>query len=243
MNRFNPSLVQKFDLRRPDVARLGANSSMATLRGFHRTNQPHQSLPGHGGIAARVSPSVVNISIRGTSRVSTVPGPPECSPAPIGARRCRLDGRVPRRFQQRFGGLPTEMRLPVQGEGSGFIIARTASSSPMLTREGADEVTSGSPIAANSRPRCWARRADGHRRSQVEAHRLPVAALSLPHAVRAGDWVTWPSDRRSLREHGDCRRRQRAAAALPDTWPFRSFRPTRPSSWQFRRPLITWPAK
>jgi serine protease Do len=77
-------------------------------------------------IAARFAPVVVNISVTGTRKVSTTsdatpePGKdPESAP---GADEGDAMRDFLRNFQRRFGGLPPQLKLPVHGEGSGFII-------------------------------------------------------------------------------------------------------------------------
>ena len=84
------------------------------------------ALPDLAAIAARFAPMVVNISVTGTRKVSTAaeaaPGAgddPDSAPAPDEADAMR---DFLRNFQQRFGGLPPQLKLPVRGEGSGFIV-------------------------------------------------------------------------------------------------------------------------
>ena len=151
-----------------------------------------KALPDMAGLAARFSPSVVNVSIRGTHRVSTVP---EAAGAPAGAASEPEDAdsmaEFLRRFQQRFGGLPPELRLPVQGEGSGFIVREDG---VVLTNahvvKDADEVT----VRLTDRREFSAKVLGTDALTdiavlKIEAHGLPAAALSPPHAIRAGDWV------------------------------------------------------
>jgi serine protease Do len=94
-------------------------------------------LPDMAAIAARFGPAVVNISVTGTRQVST--GSPhgnnddnadpgsispgndsngdDSAPDDAGAM-----GEFLRRFQQQFGGLPPQIRMPTAGQGSGFIV-------------------------------------------------------------------------------------------------------------------------
>ncbi|MBK6853995.1 MAG: trypsin-like peptidase domain-containing protein [Burkholderiales bacterium] len=83
-------------------------------------------LPDMAAVAARFAPTVVNISVTGSRKVSTSSdGPAEPGddagagrpPDPTDAMRDFLRG-----FQQRFGGLPPQLDLPVRGEGSGFLV-------------------------------------------------------------------------------------------------------------------------
>ena len=79
------------------------------------------SLPDIAAIAARFAPVVVNISVTGTRKVSTASDPapdpaedPDSAPAPDESDAMR---DFLRNFQQRFGGLPPQLKLPVRGEG------------------------------------------------------------------------------------------------------------------------------
>jgi serine protease Do len=93
-------------------------------------------LPDMAAIAARFAPTVVNISVTGTRKFSTagnsatVPGEAgDDGNAAQGSDDTDAMREFLRNFQQRFGGLPPQMRLPMHGEGSGFIVrAPTASS-------------------------------------------------------------------------------------------------------------------
>jgi serine protease Do len=101
------------------IALLGSACSSLSLA------QP-TSLPDMAAVAARFAPTVVNISVTGSRKVSTSSdGPADPgddgsgtqAPDPTDAMRDFL-----RNFQQRFGGLPPQLDLPVRGEGSGFIV-------------------------------------------------------------------------------------------------------------------------
>ena len=153
---------------------------------------PARALANMAGIAARFSPSVVNISIRGTHRVSTVPG---AAGEPRGSASDPEDAdsmaEFLRRFQQRFGGLPAELRLPVQGEGSGFIVREdgVVLTNAHVVRD-ADEVV----VRLTDRREFSAKVLGTDALTdiavlKVEAHGLPVAALSPSYAIRAGEWV------------------------------------------------------
>jgi serine protease Do len=77
-------------------------------------------------VAARFAPTVVNISVTGSRKVSTG-APPAGEPADDGSGAQAPDPTDAmrdflRNFQQRFGGLPPQLDLPVRGEGSGFIV-------------------------------------------------------------------------------------------------------------------------
>ena len=166
--------------------------AQAVAAGESAAGDDAKALPDMAGLAARFSPSVVNVSIRGTHRVSTAP---EAAGAPAGAASEPEDAdsmaEFLRRFQQRFGGLPPELRLPVQGEGSGFIVREDG---VVLTNahvvKDADEVT----VRLTDRREFSAKVLGTDALTdiavlKIEAHGLPAAALSPPHAIRAGDWV------------------------------------------------------
>jgi serine protease Do len=172
---------------------LGLGSSIgraqAAASGESAAGEP-RALPDMAGIAARFSPSVVNISVRGTHRVSTAPGgvAPGSASDPEDADSM---AEFLRRFQQRFGGLPPELRLPVQGEGSGFIVREdgVVLTNAHVVRD-ADEVT----VRLTDRREFSAKVLGSDALTdiavlKIEAHGLPAAALSPPHATRAGDWV------------------------------------------------------
>ena len=84
------------------------------------------TLPDMAAIAARFAPTVVNISVTGSRKVSTAQDSPsdpgaEADGAP-GADDTDAMRDFLRNFQQRFGGLPPQVKLPVRGEGSGLIV-------------------------------------------------------------------------------------------------------------------------
>ena len=154
------------------------------------------ALPDMASIAARFGPAVVNISVSGTRKVSTSPSAADdsaddeaegMSGAPdAGAMRDFL-----RRFQQRFGGLPPQMRMPVRGEGSGFIVRADGL---ILTNahvvSGADEVV----VKLTDRREFRAKVLGSDTLTDVavlkiDATNLPVMALAPPQAPRVGDWV------------------------------------------------------
>ena len=79
-------------------------------------------LPNMSGIAKQFGAAVVNISVTGTRNVAT-------SPDKSGDDSAGDDGDDAdpmrdffQRFQQKYGGLPAQIPVPVQGEGSGFIV-------------------------------------------------------------------------------------------------------------------------
>jgi serine protease Do len=148
--------------------------------------------PDMAGIAARVAPSVVNISVSGTHKVSTTgnAGPGAAGGA---ADAPDADGMADflRQFQQRFGGLPPEMSLPVRGEGSGFIVREDG---VILTNahvvNDADEVV----VKLTDRREFRAKVLGSDKLTdiavlKIEAKNLPAVAMTPPQALRVGDWV------------------------------------------------------
>jgi serine protease Do len=162
-------------------------------------------LPDMAAIAARFAPIVVNISVTGTRKVSTAtedsPDPPDDanSAAPPDEADTMLD--FLRKFQQRFGGLPPQLELPVRGVGSGFIVRDDGL---ILTNAhvvaDADEVL----VKLSDRREFLARVLGSDKLTdiallKIDATQLPAAALiqsglparSLTGAapIRVGEWV------------------------------------------------------
>jgi serine protease Do len=151
-------------------------------------------LPDMASIVARYGPAVVNISVSGTRKVSTAASSAE------GRSREDAGDDAPdadamrdflREFQQRFGGLPPQMKMPLRGEGSGFIVRADG---VILTNAhvvaGADEVV----VKLTDRREFHARVLGVDRLTDVavlkiDAGQLPVVALAPPGAPRVGDWV------------------------------------------------------
>lgn len=163
------------------------------------------SLPDMAAIAARFAPIVVNISVTGTRQVSTAgdagPGPgddadSEQAPDETDAMRDFL-----RNFQQRFGGLPPQLKLPVRGEGSGFIVRADGL---ILTNAhvvaDADEVL----VRLSDRREFHAKVLGSDKLTdiallKIDATQLPAATLASPQPstgpqaggppIRVGEWV------------------------------------------------------
>jgi serine protease Do len=152
-------------------------------------------------IAARFAPIVINISVTGTRKVSTasdaIPDPgddPDSAQAPdeTDAMRDFL-----RNFQQRFGGLPPQLKLPVRGEGSGFIVRADGL---ILTNEhvvaDADEVL----VRLSARREFRAKVLGSDKLTdiavlKIAATQLSAATLASPQPstvvqpIRVGEWV------------------------------------------------------
>ncbi|MEO8278267.1 MAG: Do family serine endopeptidase [Ideonella sp.] len=153
-------------------------------------------LPDMASIAARFGPAVVNISVSGTRKVNTTRSPADESRDDDSDDSSSSDDDAAMReflrgFQQRFGGLPPEMKMPVRGEGSGFIVRADGL---ILTNahvvSGADEVT----VKLTDRREFRAKVLGSDKMTdiavlKIAATDLPVATLAPPQGPRVGDWV------------------------------------------------------
>ena len=149
-------------------------------------------LPDTAGIAARFTPTVVNIRVSGTYKVSTSDDATEQdSDEGSGSQDADAMRDFLRRFQQRFGGLPREMRLPVRGEGSGFIVR---SDGVILTNahviNDAEEVL----VKLTDRREFRAKVLGADALTdiavlKIDATDLPVVSLAPPQPLRVGEWV------------------------------------------------------
>jgi serine protease Do len=150
------------------------------------------ALPDMTSIAAQFSPAVVNISVRGTRKVSTAADAPGVDGGDASGSQ---DGDAMRdflrRFQQRFGGLPPQMQMPVRGEGSGFIVS---SDGVILTNahvvSDAEEVV----VKLTDRREFRAKVLGSDKMTdiavlKIEATHLPTTSLSPPTPLRVGEWV------------------------------------------------------
>ena len=96
-----------------------------------------------------------------------------------------------RRFQQRFGGLPPQIRMPIRGEGSGFIVRADGL---ILTNahvvNDADEVM----VRLKDRREYRAKVLGADKLTDVallkiDAKDLPAVSLAPPQPARVGEWV------------------------------------------------------
>lgn len=153
---------------------------------------PTYALPDIASIAAKFSPTVVNISVSGTRKVSTT-GDISGDDGDDGSESQDADAmrEFLRRFQQRFGGLPPQMNMPMRGEGSGFIVR---SDGVILTNahvvNDAEEVV----VKLTDRREFRAKVLGADKLTdiallKIDASNLPAIALSPPGPVRVGDWV------------------------------------------------------
>ncbi|MEY4749216.1 MAG: hypothetical protein RIQ60_1430 [Pseudomonadota bacterium] len=117
-------------------AEVATGSLPAAVTGAAALSAP-TGLPDMAAIAARFGPAVVNISVSGTRQVSTgsagsaddnsgsndgSDGGDNSGSNDSGDPSGGAMGEFLRRFQQQFGGLPPQIRMPTQGQGSGFIV-------------------------------------------------------------------------------------------------------------------------
>jgi serine protease Do len=159
-------------------------------------------------IAARFGPAVVNISVTGTRQVST--GGTDDNSADSSSAGKGEDsgadnngdtpddagpmGEFLRRFQQQFGGLPPQIKMPTQGQGSGFIVR---SDGIILTNAhvvaGAQEVV----VKLTDKREFRAKVLGSDKLTDVavlkiEARDLPVVSLAssaVSSTPRVGEWV------------------------------------------------------
>ena len=158
-----------------------------------QTSALASGLPDMAGVAARVGPAVVNISVNGTRKISTTDDDAGGGAAAHAAPDADADGARDflRSFQQRFGGLPPQIKMPVRGEGSGFIVRADGL---VLTNahvvSDADEVM----VKLTDRREFRAKVLGTDPLSDVallkiDANHLPVVPLTPPQLPRVGDWV------------------------------------------------------
>ncbi|PTT91743.1 peptidase [Pelomonas sp. HMWF004] len=157
---------------------------------------PVAGLPDMASIAARFGPAVVNISVSGTRSVATTRSAEDDAASGDSDSAPKDDDAAAmqdflRGFQQRFGGLPPQIKMPVRGEGSGFIVRADGL---ILTNahvvSGADEVV----VKLTDRREFRAKVLGSDKLTDVallriDAANLPVMTLAPPEAPRVGDWV------------------------------------------------------
>ena len=147
------------------------------------------ALPDVATIAADVAPAVVNITISGARTVSTTD---DGEDAGAQAREDDPMRDFVREFQQKFGGLPPRVRLPVRAEGSGIIVrpdgvivtnAHVISNAETITVKLADRREFRATVL-------------GHDPLidvavlKIDATDLPSASIAGPsRSLRVGDWV------------------------------------------------------
>jgi len=150
------------------------------------------ALPDFSQITERYGPSVVNISVTGTSKVSND------SPLAQGGDDEDNDalpsgplGELFRRFQQGQGHPGAQQEMPTRGQGSGFIVSGDGI---ILTNahvvRGAKEVT----VKLTDRREFRAKVLGADAKTdiavlKIAASNLPVATLGKTSELRVGEWV------------------------------------------------------
>ena len=154
---------------------------------------PSSGLPDMTRIAAKLSPSVVNISVRGVRKVSTVDNvsAADTESDSDGSRDDTVMREFLKRFQQRFGTLPPQLSMPVRGEGSGFIVRPDGL---ILTNahvvNDADEVV----VKLTDRREFLAKVLGTDKLTdiavlKIDAQGLPSVSLAPPRPLQVGEWV------------------------------------------------------
>ncbi len=150
------------------------------------------ALPDMTSIAESLSPTVVNISVRGTRKVSTAAetSGDKGNDAQSSPEENAMNDFL-REFQQRFGGLPPLIQMPVRGEGSGFVVRADGI---VLTNahvvSDAEEVV----VKFTDRREFIAKVLGSDKLTdiavlKIEASNLQVAALAPTSPLRVGEWV------------------------------------------------------
>ena len=148
-------------------------------------------LPDMTRIAAKLSPSVVNISVRGVRKVSTAEDAIATEADTDGSRDDTVMREFLKRFQQRFGALPPQLSMPVRGEGSGFIVRADGL---ILTNahvvSDAEEVV----VKLTDRREFVAKVLGTDKLTdiavlKIDAKGLPSVSLAPPRPLQVGEWV------------------------------------------------------
>ncbi len=148
-------------------------------------------LPDMTRIAAKLSPSVVNISVRGVRKVSTADDAIATEADTDGSRDDTVMREFLKRFQQRFGAVPPQLSMPVRGEGSGFIVRPDGL---ILTNahvvSDADEVV----VKLTDRREFLAKVLGTDKLTdiavlKIDAKGLPSVSLAPPRPLQVGEWV------------------------------------------------------
>jgi len=150
------------------------------------------ALPDMTGIVAQFAPTVVNISVRGTRKVSTAAEPSVDKGDDVqGSQDDDVMSEFLRGFQKRFGGLPSQLQIPVRGEGSGFIVSTDG---VILTNahvvSDAEEVV----VKLTDRREFIAKVMGTDQRTdiavlKIDARDLQAAPLTPPSPPQVGEWV------------------------------------------------------
>lgn len=167
-------------------------SNAQTIPTTTAVEQHRAALPDMTSIATNFAPTVVNISVRGTRKVSTAADATgENGNDAQGSPEENAMSDFLREFQQRFGGLPPLIQMPVRGEGSGFIVRADGI---ILTNahvvNDAEEVV----VKFADRREFIAKVLGSDKLTdiavlKIEATNLQVASLAPTTPLRVGEWV------------------------------------------------------
>jgi serine protease Do len=150
------------------------------------------ALPDMTSIVSQLAPTVVNISVRGTRKVSTE-GQTSADQGDDaqGSQDDDAMSEFLRGFQKRFGGLPSQLKIPVRAEGSGFIVSADG---VILTNahvvSDAEEVV----VKLTDRREFIAKVIGTDKRTdiavlKIDAKDLKAAVVASPTPLQVGEWV------------------------------------------------------
>nr|WP_315488263.1 Do family serine endopeptidase [uncultured Rhodoferax sp.] len=192
-----PSLTQPLQVLTVVLALAGTGSPLAVYAQTATSpaatpTMAATALPDMTRIAAKLAPSVVNISVRGMRKLSTTTQP--TNPEANGSKGSAEDiatREYLRRFQQRFGELPAQLNVPVRGEGSGFIVRADG-----IILTNAHVVNDGEEVVVklSDRREYVAAVLGIDKRTdiavlKIDATDLPSVALNTSRALQVGEWV------------------------------------------------------
>ncbi len=196
--------------------------------------------PDMTAIAARFVPSVVNISVRGVRKVSTLaPKTSGDGETPSDSREDSAMREFLRRFQQQYGGLPPQLNLPVRGEGSGFIVrgdgliltnAHVVSDADEVVVKLQDRREFTAQVLGSDKPTDIAV-------LKIQAQNLPAVPTVSPQSPRAGTVGDGHRATLWLREYGDSPESSVPTGVRGVMGRFLLSRPTPLSILAFRGPL------
>ena len=154
--------------------------------------QSMSTLPAISGIATRITPTVVHLSVSGSKNVS-IAADTSCdddidldeSPDAMALKK-RL-----KQFQKQFGILPPMLKVPVQSDGSGVIIGEDGI---IMTNAHVVEMAEAISVKLHDRREYQARLLGTDPLTdialiKIDAKGLPVAKLAQDSRLAPGDWV------------------------------------------------------
>ena len=164
-----------------------ATAAPATIR--TTLSASRQDLPNFADIVAQQGPAVVNISVTGSRKASGPAGFPQLDPDdPFYEFFRRFQGP---RGQSPFGQHGPRNRIPIQGQGSGFIVsadgyvltnAHVVADAEEVTVKLIDKREFKAKVVGVDRPTDIAV-------LKIDAKNLPAVKIGSAEASRVGDWV------------------------------------------------------